>query len=225
MCGRFSLIVSDKEILRKRFKTKKVQARVSPRYNITPFSTIPVILNTIPDTIVEVVWGFLPHWMRPDQPIKAMINARAETILEKPFFKEAFRSQRCLVLADGFYEWQTVGRKKRPFRISMKDGRFFAFAGVWDRGADGQDETVTCAIITTNANELVQPIHHRMPVILRPSNEQEWLATDDLHCATEQLRPYAAEEMIAYEIGKDINFAQHEDPCLIKPLDQEKVEP
>jgi putative SOS response-associated peptidase YedK len=222
MCGRFSLINGDKETLRKRFKVKKIAGQEILRYNIAPFSTIPVILNTKPDTIIEVQWGFLPRWFKAGTHAKAMINARAETIAVKPFFKQAFQFQRCLIPADGFYEWQGEGRMKRPFRITLKGGVLFAFAGIWDQWSNGHDEIITCAIITTDANDLMRPIHARMPVILSPENEQSWLETKNPHDAADLLRSYDPENMIAYEIGTEINVPSNDHPGVIRPVDEKK---
>jgi putative SOS response-associated peptidase YedK len=223
MCGRFSLITADKETLRQRFKANKVKAEVSRRYNIAPFSTIPVILNTSPETILEARWGFLPRWATAAGICaKAMINARTETIAVKPFFKQAFRSQRCLIPADGFYEWQGVGRMKRPFRVTLKSEGLFAFAGIWDQWSDGQTELITCAIITTDANELMRPIHARMPVILTEESEQVWLETKELRDAADLLRPYDPAEMIAYEIGTAINVPANDYPGIIRSVEEKK---
>jgi putative SOS response-associated peptidase YedK len=176
----------------------------------------------MPEGILEAQWGFLPWWLKADNGAKAMINARAETIAVKPFFKEAFRSQRCLIPADGFYEWQGAGRMKRPFRITLKGEALFAFAGIWDHWYNGHDKMITCAIITTDANDLIRPIHARMPVILSPENEQFWLTTADPNYAADLLRPYNSGNMIAYEIGADINIPSHDHAGVILPVNQKK---
>ena len=149
----------------------------SPSHNVAPTQgVLTVVAESEARRAVHMRWGLIPSWAREASIGSRMINARAETVAEKPSFRTALRRRRCLVLADGFYEWRRTGAGKRPMRITMASGEPFAFAGLWDTWRDPQDETVTsCTIITTGANDLLRPIHDRMPVILQRDQEDLWL--------------------------------------------------
>jgi putative SOS response-associated peptidase YedK len=164
-------------------------------------------------------WGFLPAWA-PD-PKGAMINARGETAASKPTFRDAFRKRRCLIPADGFYEWKKAGRRKEPYHIRLMDGRLFAFAGLWESW-HGQD---TCTILTTMANQLVAPLHDRMPVILDPEDYFKWL---DTAAQTEELqsllKPYPEEQLTTMAVDSRVNSAAVDDPqCLSPPRDEQTL--
>ncbi|MBN1493299.1 MAG: SOS response-associated peptidase [Candidatus Omnitrophica bacterium] len=218
MCGRFSLTKSDKDTLKKRFRVKRVAGDQKPRYNIAPSDAVHAIVNTMRDEITLARWGYIPHWMGADGLAKSVINARAETLMQKPFFKTSFRSRRCLIIADGFYEWKRAGKAKHPYRVIVDDGSLFAFAGVWDTWMYDGNELMTCAIITVAANELMRPIHERMPVIINADDEQAWLMSDDLVRAEEMLRPFASERMRAYEISPAVNSPTHDHADIVKPI-------
>src|SRR6185295_668690 len=168
MCGRFTLRSVDR--IRIALANRVQLDRVVPRYNIAP--TQPVMTLTQPDQAEELIWGLIPYWSKEPAPI---INARAETLEDKPSFKESFERRRCLILADGFYEWERNGKISQPYYFQLKDGAPFAFAGIWDRWRSGDRSITSCAIITTTANELLAEIHTRMPVILRPESYDLWL--------------------------------------------------
>jgi putative SOS response-associated peptidase YedK len=200
MCGRFSLFHNAEEI-RRRFKLKKLYAEWMKRYNIAPNQQILIVRKMDGENIAEAVqWGFIPHWTKDG--VKELINARAESIKEKPTFRDSFRSKRCLVIADGFYEWQKVGKTKQPYRITLKDSGLFAFAGLYD---DWREKR-TAAIVTTTSNTTMRPIHDRMPAILGESDEDIWLGEEtDSAVLDRMLRPYADDGLTAIPIGKEIN--------------------
>lgn len=187
-----------------------------PRYNIAPGDRQPVVTGETPDRIVGHEWGLRPHWMDANQG--GFINARSETVAEKPSFADAWVSRPCLVLSSGFYEWQERPRgPKQPYRIYRPDDPAFAFAGIWELAPNGeQPDTVT--ILTTEANELVEPIHERMPVILPRDAEDRWLSGDPAQ--REALcRPYQGEDLDAYTISRAVNQPSNDDPSIIEPTD------
>jgi putative SOS response-associated peptidase YedK len=162
-------------------------------------------------------WGLIPFWSK--EP-KGFINARVETIVHKPAFSESFQRRRCLIVADGFYEWERNGKVSQPHYFQMKDRAPFAFAGIWDRWKTEGTTITSCAIITTTANELLAQIHHRMPVIIPPELYDQWLADDP---RSDHLRdilvPYPAAEMISHKVGRDVNDTKIDDSHLVEPVD------
>jgi len=196
MCGRFTLYKADDGTIKKKYSLTNITFKLAPRRSISPSEDIPVILNDTPDTLSLARWGFIPHWAKDGYEAHPMINARAETLAEKPFFRDSARSRRCIIPADGFYEWQApAGGKgsKIPYKITMKDSGLFSFAGVWDLWEKEGQRLVSCAIITTEANSLVKKIHDRMPVILPDGSEKAWLSSYD----AQLLRPYDPDMMKA----------------------------
>ncbi|MCM3591666.1 MULTISPECIES: SOS response-associated peptidase [Brevibacillus] len=205
MCGRFTL-VTDPEKLMSRFQLQEILFDLKPRYNIAPGQPIPAILaDGGRQRLGQLRWGLVPSWAQDDRNSYKMINARAETLTERPAFRKLFVRKRCLIPADGFYEWRQTQKGKQSMRIMMKNEEPFAFAGLFDTwtNADGV-KLHTCAIITTSANEVVAGIHDRMPVILKgPEEEAIWLDRDT--CDSELLRslltPYDAAQMRAYPVS------------------------
>jgi putative SOS response-associated peptidase YedK len=166
-------------------------------------------------------WGLIPSWAKDQSIGSRMINARAETLSEKPSFRDAFRKRRCLVVADGFYEWQKVAGRKRPMRIVLQTGEPFAFAGLWESWRDPEGTTVrSCTIITTGPNSLIEPIHNRMPVILSRDDEARWLdpEMDDPPSLLQMLAPYPQGAMDAYEISTLVNSPANDVPDCIERL-------
>jgi putative SOS response-associated peptidase YedK len=207
---------------------ERFQARLSteiavPTYNAAPSQAQLAILNDHPQAIVRAAWGFVPAWAdgRPD--VKPLINARAETVATKPFFRDAFKHKRCLILADGFYEWKRAGKGKVPYRIALKTEEPFAFAGIWSTVHDAQGEVQpTFAILTTEANTLVSPIHTRMPVILREQDEADWLNPGlALDAAQALLVPVPADLLMAYEVSPKVNSPAFNIPEALQPVAQE----
>lgn len=223
MCGRFTLEKTMGDLV----SLLKLHASTGlpPRYNIAPTQPVAVIRVAPEDGQREVAllrWGLIPGWSRDPAAMPLLINARSETAATKPAFRGALRYRRCLVPADGFYEWQRVGREKQPFHIRMCDGEPFAMAGLWERW-EGPDGSVidSCALLTTESNELMRVVHDRMPVILPPEQYDLWLDPDlrDVERLQPLLRPYPSDAMIAYPVGATVNNARNDSPQCRLPLD------
>jgi len=225
MCGRFVLYSSLDDIV-KAFDVQHVaaqaQSQLRPSYNVAPTQTVAVVLR--PDggnVLEEMVWGLIPFWAKERAIGSRMINARAETLAEKPSFKRPLATQRCLVVADGFYEWRKTEEGKVPMYIRMKSGQPFGFAGLYDTWTSPEGETVrSCTIVTTDANALVRPIHDRMPVILPKLAEAAWLdpAARPVGDLLALLRPYPAAELEAYAVSRLVHTPDHNAPELILPV-------
>jgi putative SOS response-associated peptidase YedK len=219
MCGRFTL-ATNPAALEERFHARLATELAVPTYNAAPSQAQLTILNDHPDTIVRAAWGFVPEWAdgRPD--VKPLINARAETVATKPFFRDAFKRKRCLVFADGFCEWKRAGKGKVPYRIALKTEEPFASAGIWSTVHDAQGVVQpTFAILTTEANALVSQIHTRMPVILREQDEAEWLNPSlSLDEAQALLVPLPAELLMAYEVSPKVNSPAFNIPEALQPV-------
>jgi len=219
MCGRFSLTRGDRD-LEEEFGVE-VPFDVRPRYNIAPTQEVLVLLDDGEQRRIEALhWGLIPSWAKDPKMGHKLINARAETLLERPSFREAFRKRRCLILADGFYEWRVTPGRKRPVYVRLKSKRPFGFAGLWERWTSPEGRTLkTCAIITTEANELLKPVHHRMPAIVPKGLIDLWLdPQSDLKRLSEVLKPYPSEELEAYEVSQLVNSPQNDLPECIEPL-------
>ncbi len=221
MCGRFTLTLNG-VALQQAFPQFLIPAQVQPRYNIAPTQPVAVVPNDGQKRLDFFVWGLIPSWAKDPTIGRRMINARAETLAQKPSFRAAYRRRRCLILADGFYEWQRVDPgPKIPYRITLRDGQPFAFAGLWETwlAPDGS-EVRTCAIITTQPNELIAPIHNRMPVILPPEAYDRWLSPEEQSATALQslLRPYPADAMRMYPVSRQVNNPRLDDPACIEPL-------
>jgi putative SOS response-associated peptidase YedK len=209
MCGRFLLKAPSAAAAAFHFPDDADD--LPPRYNVAPSQPV-LAVRAGPQGGTELVslrWGLVPSWSKDS---RGFINARAETAPQKPAFRTPFRQRRCLVLADGFYEWVRKDQGgKQPFYFHLQGGRPFAFAGLWDRWGDLE----SCALLTTTANELVRPVHERMPVILAPGDGERWL--DPRQVPGELLRPFPASEMDAYPVSSWVNNARHEGPRCIEP--------
>jgi putative SOS response-associated peptidase YedK len=220
MCGRFTQ-AQIAELDREVFKLLEMPA-LEPRYNIAPTQDVAVIRQRRSGERVMhfLRWGLIPAWAREPAIGNRMINARAETLHSKPAFEKPFRRQRCLVPADGFYEWKKTEEGKQPFYIRRRDERPFAFAGLWDRWHDAAHGDVdSFAIITTSPNALLAPIHDRMPVILRSDKYDEWLdgTNRDVERLGTLLGPYPEEEMTAYPVSRYVNKPSNEGPECVTP--------
>lgn len=222
MCGRFTLTLSSKEVAEILNITEEMEW--TPRYNIAPTQPVPVIVNDGQNRIKLLQWGLTPFWSKYANMGSKMINARAETIDTKPSFKHCFRKQRCLILADGFYEWTREGTIKIPYRITIPNRQVFGFAGIWDswKSPDGHVKQ-TCSIITTAPNELMSSIHDRMPVILEQEREGTWLdpdLTDSIRLKS-LLTPYPSKLMNAYQVSTAVNSARYDVVKCIQPVDKQ----
>ena len=222
MCGRYSLIADIGE-LQERFDFDGSELTHVPRYNIAPTQMALSVTNGNRRRGSYMRWGLIPSWAKSASVGNRMINARAETLAERSGFRTALQRRRCLVLADGFYEWQGKGSSRRPMRIVMASGEPFAYAGLWDGWRDPKGEVVrSCAIITTSANELLSPIHDRMPVILPRELESLWLDHDiqDYAALAGILTPYITDEMEAYEVSSLVNSPANDGPEMVVPVGQ-----
>jgi len=224
MCGRFTLRASA-SVVAEQFAVFDTPP-FGPRFNIAPTQPVAVVrlAPEQPEAERELVWlrwGLIPSWAKDPAVGNRMINARAETAAEKPAYRDAFRRRRCLVAADGFYEWQRSGRRKQPYFIHMRDDSPFALAGLWESW-EGPDHSriESCTLLTTEPNSLVEPIHNRMPVILAPDDYHSWLdpAGQNLQQLMPLLRPYPGDTMTAHPVSNLVNSPAHEDPRCIEPL-------
>ena len=223
MCGRFSLIANLQE-LGERFGFDPGGLTHPPRYNAAPTQPVLAVMNGEERRAEHLRWGLIPSWAKDAQMGSRMINARAETLAERPAFRAAFARRRCLVLADGFYEWRRSGNSRIPMRIVMKSREPFAFAGLWDTWQDPEGEVVrSCTIITTEPNELLQPIHDRMPVILAEGAESLWLDDDlrDPLALGSLLTPYPDGALEAYRVCPLVNRPSNDGPEVIVPEGEE----
>lgn len=218
MCGRYNLVPT--ENVAERFQADSPELPLLPRYNVAPSQAMPVIVRNSPNRIVEMQWGLIPSWSKEPQAKFSTINARAETLTTSPVFRGPFKSRRCLVPASGFYEWRQTSQGKQPYCIQLDDGELFAFAGLYDiwHDVDG-NELYSYTIITTTPNDLVAPIHNRMPVILRRGDEDVWLdkQTDSVRLLR-LLAPYPAQEMAVFPVSRALNNPANESAELIQPV-------
>lgn len=218
MCGRYFISLQYDE-LQAAFPDFAPPSTWQPRYNIAPTQPVPVVANDGQQRISLYLWGLMPAWAKDPSIGSRLINARAETLAEKPAFRAAFRRRRCLVLANGFYEWQVVPgqRTKMPLAIRLRSGEAFAFAGLWELWRPDDTPLFTCTIITTEPNALLAPIHNRMPVILPRSAYAAWLDPAEREPRDLQalLAPYPAEEMLAYPVSTLVNNPANDTPACI----------
>ena len=255
MCGRFTLTSPTDELAG--YFNALVKTQLSPRYNIAPAQPVTCVRRLAPSSaepttpgeatareLVALRWGLIPYWAKDPAIGSRMINARAESVADKPAYREAFRKRRCLVVADGFYEWKRLQGSKQPYFIYMEDRQAFAFAGLWERwtpregqldkiigparpevpmSADGRVES--CSFLTTVPNELMETIHDRMPVIVPPEHWDTWLdpEIDAPEVLEELLLPYPAEQMRAHPVSTHVNKPGNDDPHCIEPLKKLKI--
>jgi putative SOS response-associated peptidase YedK len=218
MCGRYTLKTSV-DTLVEQFGIDEYPSSITASYNIAPTQEVAAVIAEDEKRKLQMLrWGLIPSWADDPSIGNRMINARAETVAQKPSFRNAFKEHRCLVLADGFYEWQRIQGGKQPYYIHMKDGSPFAFAGLWETWRNGQ-EIRSCTIITTEANELVGGIHNRMPVILPPEDYELWLDPDfeEKEALTSFLRPYPSDVIEAYPVSRRVNSPSNNAPDCIEP--------
>ena len=222
MCGRFTLTL-DPDELQEAFDLSAPPAGLAPRYNIAPSQPVAVVANTEARKLELFQWGLIPSWAKDAKIGYKMINARSETLAEKPSFRAALKKRRCLVLADGFYEWKREGasRAKTPMYIQLKGGQPFAFAGLWETWKSPDNKLIkSCTIITTEPNALMKDIHDRMPVILPPKAYDLWLSPEEL--PSEKLpplfKPFAASQMRAYAVSPLVNNPRFDSPECVIPV-------
>ena len=221
MCGRFTLTVNPDE-LKDTFSDYTFPAMFAPRFNIAPSQPVLAIPNDDKFTADFFIWGLIPMWAKDAEIGNRLINARGETLAEKPSFRGSYRHKRCLILADGFYEWKTFGgrKTKTPYYIHMQDRKPFAMAGLWDHWESPDGSSVkSCTIITTTPNELTGAIHDRMPVILHPRDYRKWLdpAPQTPENLQPLIKPFPTEAMTAYPVSTLVNKATNDVPEMVVP--------
>jgi putative SOS response-associated peptidase YedK len=221
MCGRYTISTTI-DVLAQRFHATPSHELLAPTYNAAPSQALPTIFNTNPQEITASAWGFVPEWADRRADVKPLINARAETVATKPTFRQAFKTKRCLVVADGFYEWKRVGKGKVPYRMALASGEPFAFAGIWSTVHDPSGHPYTTfAIITTEANALVTQVHNRMPVMLHARDEAHWL---DTRLAPEDaqalLVPFPADLLTLAEVSSKVNSPANNTPDVLQPVSE-----
>ncbi|PSF33907.1 hypothetical protein C7H19_19495 [Aphanothece hegewaldii CCALA 016] len=223
MCGRFTLTQSSEAIV-KSFDLSEVP-ELTPRYNIAPSQSIAVIIRereSEGNRLKCMRWGLIPSWAKDPKIGYKLINARTQTLAEKPSFRNAFKHRRCLIVADGFYEWQKREKYKQPYYIHLEDRQPFAFAGLWETWQPKEGETITsCTIITTEANALMQPIHDRMPVILTSDAYEQWLdpTLSQSESLLSMLKSYTSESMIATPVSQIVNNPANDRLECVEPIE------
>jgi putative SOS response-associated peptidase YedK len=217
MCGRYAL-TSSPEVIAQRFKLLWVP-EFSPHYNIAPTQMIPVVRATERGRELALFrWGLIPFWAKDSHIGVKLINARAESLADKPAFRDAYRRRHCLIPADAFYEWKPIAGRRQPYCIRMAERGPFAMAGLWEHWVDPSGQAVeSCTIITTDANALVAELHDRMPAILAPGDFATWL--DAGHASVrELLKPFPSEQLVSYPVALRVNNAKNDDAECIAPL-------
>ena len=222
MCGRF-ILTSPGRVLAAQFELQH-EPELTPRYNIAPTQMVPVVRFDQETTVKQfemLKWGLVPFWAKDASIGPGLINARCETLRQKPAYSAAFKSRRCLIPTNGFYEWMKEKEKKQPYFIRLADESLFAFAGLWEhwKGPDGST-IESCTVITTEANDLVRPIHDRMPVIIPRKDYDSWLNPEMLGQETFQslFQPYPSSEMVFFPVNPKVNKATYENPDCIEPV-------
>jgi putative SOS response-associated peptidase YedK len=221
MCGRFTQAAPG-EVIAALFELPQTPD-LAPRYNIAPTQEVAAVRSAAGGgrELVRLHWGLIPSWAKDRSMGSRMINARSETAAEKPAFRAALKARRCLIVADGFYEWQRLGTRKQPFFLALRDGRPFGFAGLWERWAEGSAEPVeSCTILTTSANDAIAPIHDRMPVILNAADHAAWLDPGIREPAAllPLLRPLPADAVRAYPVSLLVNNPANDVPGCREPI-------
>lgn len=222
MCGRFTLQHSG-EMLAQIFGVK-VSQDIKPRYNIAPTQHVPVVRTSPEDNMLHIdllKWGLIPSWAKDTSIGSHMINARSETVDQKPSFKYSLKHRRCIAPANGFYEWQEVDGKKHPLYIKLKDSSLMMFAGIWDHWKNPEGEVIeSFSILTTSSNDLIKPLHDRMPVILDSQYKDTWLdiQVSDPEQFKPFFKPYPSDQMEMYQVGDIVNSPRNDAPECIQPI-------
>ncbi|MFC1774753.1 SOS response-associated peptidase [Nanoarchaeota archaeon] len=214
MCGRYAIAVT-KDVLEKTFKAK-MKGSFKPRYNAAPTQMLPIILNENPKEIIKAKWGLIPSWAKDEKIGNKLINARSETVVEKPAFKSSFNKRRCLVLTTGFFEWKKIKSEKQPYYITVKDSEPFAMAGIWSKWKDKSKTIRSFTILTGKPNSLASKIHDRMPIILKKENYSKWLNTPET--AKKVITIFPASKMNSFPVSKSVNIPANDKPEVIKKV-------
>jgi putative SOS response-associated peptidase YedK len=221
MCGRFTLTVPYEELI-EQFLIDEVVDEWGPRFNVAPSQMVLSLISSKGKRRAgPIQWGLVPFWVKDQRKWKRLINARSESLEEKSSFKHLLDKRRTAILADSFYEWERRDGKKQPYRFMMKDKEPFAFAGLWDKQEGEGTQLVSSTIITTAANDLVSPVHDRMPVILKGEESiNRWLSTGETSFSEvkDLLRPYPSEEMTKYKVSQEVNSPRNDFEACVEPL-------
>ena len=226
MCGRSSLAKTEEELKRRFnaiFYSEDVDSyNALPNYNVAPSHIMPIITQSDREHFQPMRWGFIPSWAKDEKIGFKMINARIETLLEKNTFKKAASNRRCLVPADGFYEWKRNGKNKQPYRIEKKDSSIFCYAGLWSKWVSPHGEEIcSFTVITQPPNELMKDIHDRMPVILTKSQEELWLSGDiSVEDLIDMIEPYPEDDFHAFPVSQKVNSVKNNDISLTTPIEE-----
>jgi putative SOS response-associated peptidase YedK len=224
MCGRYRLS-RRKQLIEEYFETAASEHEWTPRYNIAPTQLVPMVRQNPKEPIREFLlarWGMIPAWAKDSSKAAGMINARSETASAAPAFRDSLKSRRCVIPADGFYEWQRTGKTKQPYCFEVGGGELFAFAGLWDRWKDPAGETIeSCSILTTTPNDVTSPVHDRMPLILDPDCYDLWLdpGMTDTAAVADLLRSHDARQMRCYPVSTRINHVANDDEECANPVE------
>jgi putative SOS response-associated peptidase YedK len=221
MCGRFALKAPPRSIQEHFHLPETID--LSPRYNIAPSQPIAVVRHLPGKNFRQLDmlrWGLIPHWAKDMNIGHKLINARSETLAPKPSFRTSFKRRRCLIAADGFYEWKHSGKTKQPYFVQLNTGNIFGFAGLWESWKSPDGNIVeSCTVITTSPNELISEIHDRMPVILHPEDYETWLGDSSLMNSLQHLlMPYPADEMEIFQVNSEVNNPKNDSPSCLAPL-------
>ena len=229
MCGRYKLS-RRKQVVEEYFDCFSDEPDWIPRYNIAPTQPVPVIRQNPKEPVRElslIRWGLIPSWAKDPSGAARMINARSETAATKPAFRDALKSRRCLIPADGFYEWAKTAKSKQPYCFEVNEGELFAFAGLWDRWQNASGKSVeTCSILTTTPNAVTAPVHDRMPVILDPDSHDMWLdpGMQDVSAASDLLKPFNARLMRCYPVSRRVNLVGNDDEECSRPVEPAQIQ-
>lgn len=229
MCGRFRLS-RRKQVVEEYFDTVSDEPNWTPRFNIAPTQPVPVIRQNPKEPVrglSTMLWGLIPRWAKDSSGAARMINARSETAATLPTFRDAMKSRRCLIPADGFYEWAKTAKSKQPFCFEVNDGELFAFAGLWDRWKDPTGQWIkSCSILTTTPNAVTSAVHDRMPVILGKDDYDVWLDPEmkDTAVASDLLKPYEARLMRCYPVSNRVNSVTNDDEECSLPVEISQIQ-
>ncbi|TXK70642.1 SOS response-associated peptidase [Paenibacillus sp. N3.4] len=222
MCGRYTITVTLDELLLRYDISYNYSARYSPKYNVAPGQLIMAVIHDgEKNKLGELRWGLIPEWAKDDKSAYQMLNARAETLADKPAFRKPLERKRCLIPADSFYEWKGTGKQKQPMRIMLRSQEVFSIAGLYDTWVSPEGNRIsTCTVITTAANELVADIHDRMPVILTKESEALWLdrSIKDVAVLRPLLQPYPTDDMLAYPVSSRVGNVRNDDKSCIEQI-------
>ena len=218
MCGRFGYAKTKEQTI-KRFNVERVPDNFPLRYNIAPTQNAFAIISKFPNQVIPCRFGLIPSWSKEDKSEYTLINARSETVFEKPTYKRLIKSKRALIIADNIFEWQKKSLKKIPYRIFLKNEEPFAMAGIWDSWGEGNQQFFSFSILTTSSHGFLSELHDRMPIILDPEDESKWLQDDTpMNIISGMFRSYPAEKMSAYPISPLVNSPANDSIDILKPV-------